>query len=53
MTSLNSLIDDDITTVNETTTLLVQPQQTTSAIPRTGPRHSISWVKFYSIISNK
>ena len=47
MTSIHTVInDDDVTSVSETSRLLVQPQQTTSVIPIQRSRHSISWVKF-------
>jgi hypothetical protein len=48
MTSIHTVInDDDVTSISETSRLLVQPQQTTAVIPIHRPRHSISWVKFY------
>ena len=49
MSSVNLTINDDgITTDNETAPLVIQTQREPRLRTTYGPRHSISWVEFYS-----
>lgn len=54
MSSVHVMVDDDgITSVNETSPLIIRTQETAPLSPRSGPRHSICWVNYFHIKENK
>ncbi len=54
MSSVHVMVDDDgITSVNETSPLIIRTQETAPLSLRSGPRHSICWVNYFHIKENK